>query len=1297
MIMSNQYRNDLGSPELIQVKESEPLGGESVADGVTPLRYTLANRQPTLTLTDTDMTEEGSDEDGSGPDTYNAIETVDSDVVSEPAEVRDDLAQIGTPIAQDHRRRRSGARKRVGRAKKTGKNGKKWSKEEKIWLYECYCWKIRLDSGFMEDVSRLYHTREYEHRSNASMYAQLKSVRDKGLTVMERECILERVKSERRDMGLAWEYLDGLWEDDRIFHAFDCECCMSDHIEGSDDNGEEKQGDRSKGMRYTLLGLGKAGDLIVDDEEDEHIEQENLMLVEGREDDDENENGELVEGEIDNVAAPAGAATVETDTWNEPDGTARALTEEERVVMGLIREVYGNGEWKEVPAMKAVNRKKLLKETELVDGLMHNIVEDGMGVTEVNRLLYTAGIVVASRLGLKIGGGGKKAERKKPHWQRRIETSIKGWRKDLSQVEEIRKGSNVGIKVRKVLDRKYNLTERGAASVSTFIKGKIEAGNKKIQWFVQRKVARRQNNLFQNNQRQLYKELGGASGNTNEVPDAADSKKFWEGIWSVETEHDKNAVWLDDIKKRMRNIEAMEDIVISAEDVLYVIRKMTNWKAPGPDGVRGFWFKKLLSLHGPLTHALQECVANGVVPEWLTKGRTVLIQKDKSKGKAVSNYRPIACLPLMWKLLTGIFALKIYDHLQTNNALPFEQKGCRKHSRGTKDQLLIDKEVLRDAKMKKRCLAMAWIDYRKAYDMLPHSWILESLSLIKVAKNIEGLLKGSMKSWGTILTANGEELGEVSIRRGIFQGDSLSPLLFIVAMIPLTLLLRREAMGYKLGQEGRKINHLLFMDDLKLYGRDEEEIKKLCAVVHKFSKDIGMEFGMDKCAVLEIKSGVQVSCNGIVLPDDKTMQEVEPEGYKYLGVLEGADIKMKDMKDKVRKEYLRRVKATAGSQLHAGNLLQAVNTWAVSVVRYTAGILDWSTRELEAIDTKTRKILAMNRALHIRSNVDRLYIKRKEGGRGLMSVEECVRAEEAALEEYVLSSEEWMLKVVAEGKEQGELQGDYKKRMDRDRKERLKGMPLHGKFFREVEEVADPRSWQWLKGGYLDKKNESYICAAQENALNTRYRVAMLTREGGVGRVKQGEGYCRKCGKFVETVGHLISGCTMLAQKEYRKRHDRMGLRVYWELLVKYGFERSEKWYQEVPDPVRITSDRRYEIRWDQTIPTARKLDHNKPDVVMIDHVEKKWILIDFSVPFDGNVAKKEDEKKTNYTELARSVAAEHNVRTEIIPIVVGALGVVTKDLEEYLKKLEIRDVIGGLQTAALIGTAAILKKVLST
>ena len=97
--------------------------------------------------------------------------------------------------------------------------------------------------------------------------------------------------------------------------------------------------------------------------------------------------------------------------------------------------------------------------------------------------------------------------------------------------------------------------------------------------------------------------------------------------------------------------------------------------------------------------------------------------------------------------------------------------------------------------------------------------------LIKVAKNIEQLLIGSMPDWKTVLTAGGQELGEVDIRRGIFQGDSLSPLLFVVAMIPISILLNREDMGYRLGGEvgqgregGKKINHLLFMDDLKVYG-----------------------------------------------------------------------------------------------------------------------------------------------------------------------------------------------------------------------------------------------------------------------------------------------------------------------------------------------------------------------------------------------------------------------------------------------------------------------------------------------
>ena len=133
------------------------------------------------------------------------------------------------------------------------------------------------------------------------------------------------------------------------------------------------------------------------------------------------------------------------------------------------------------------------------------------------------------------------------------------------------------------------------------------------------------------------------------------------------------------------------------------------------------------------------------VPSWLTKGRTALLQKDKSKGNIASNYRPIICLPLMWKLLSGVIEDRIYGYLDQQKLLPEEQKGCRKISRGRNDLLYIDRAVIGAVKYRKKNLAMAWIDYTKAYNMVPHSQIKECLELFGVAENIKTLLVNSMK------------------------------------------------------------------------------------------------------------------------------------------------------------------------------------------------------------------------------------------------------------------------------------------------------------------------------------------------------------------------------------------------------------------------------------------------------------------------------------------------------------------------------------------------------------------------
>ena len=112
---------------------------------------------------------------------------------------------------------------------------------------------------------------------------------------------------------------------------------------------------------------------------------------------------------------------------------------------------------------------------------------------------------------------------------------------------------------------------------------------------------------------------------------------------------------------------------------------------------------------------------------------------------------------------------------------------------------------------------MAWIDYTKAYDMVSHSWIIECLDLFGAAENIKSLLVKSMDKWKVMLCSGNSELGKVEIKRGIFQGDSLSPLVFVLALIPLSLILRKEKAAYEFSEMKEKINHLLFMDGLKLY------------------------------------------------------------------------------------------------------------------------------------------------------------------------------------------------------------------------------------------------------------------------------------------------------------------------------------------------------------------------------------------------------------------------------------------------------------------------------------------------
>ena len=125
---------------------------------------------------------------------------------------------------------------------------------------------------------------------------------------------------------------------------------------------------------------------------------------------------------------------------------------------------------------------------------------------------------------------------------------------------------------------------------------RLIAKKTKVKRYEQRISQFRQNQLFQVNQKQVYKDLNGEKQGERIILNSEDSIKFWSDIWSIRKEHNQHTEWLKSCRKQFENVNSMEKVEVSQEIVKLQYRKMPNWKAPRKD-MQGYWLKNLTSLH----------------------------------------------------------------------------------------------------------------------------------------------------------------------------------------------------------------------------------------------------------------------------------------------------------------------------------------------------------------------------------------------------------------------------------------------------------------------------------------------------------------------------------------------------------------------------------------------------------------------------------------------------------------------------------------------------------------------------
>ena len=169
--------------------------------------------------------------------------------------------------------------------------------------------------------------------------------------------------------------------------------------------------------------------------------------------------------------------------------------------------------------------------------------------------------------------------------------------------------------------------------------------------------------------------------------------------------------------------------------------------------------------------------------------------------------------------------------------------------------------------------------------------------------------------------------------------------------------------------------------------------------------------------------------------------------------METDTIKHVEMKEKIQKEYLRRTRKLLETKLNSRNLIKGINNWAVPLVRYPVPFLKWTRDELKQMDQRTRKLMTMHQALHPRDDADRLYVSRKEGRRGLPSIEDSINASIQRLEDYIQKHDGGLITAI-----RNDTDNTMDNKMIITRKQRLEGTQLYGRFKRLINNISHDKT-----------------------------------------------------------------------------------------------------------------------------------------------------------------------------------------------------------------------------------------------
>jgi hypothetical protein len=208
-------------------------------------------------------------------------------------------------------------------------------------------------------------------------------------------------------------------------------------------------------------------------------------------------------------------------------------------------------------------------------------------------------------------------------------------------------------------------------------------------------------------------------------------------------------------------------------------------------------------------------------------------------------------------------------------------------------------------------------------------------------------------------------------------------------------MLQNTEKGYKLKYTTHRrydavtINHLLYMDDLKLYANSTDQMQQLLEITKTFSQVIYMSFDIDKSKAVQLRRGKLINTEGFHISKEEIINDLtENQSYKYLVFHQLRGIKHTEIKEKLTTMFEERLKIICKSYLNTVNKIKAINMYSIPTLTYSFGIISWSNMDLESLEPLVQKTLTNHCMRHPKSAVERITILQHLEGLGIINIKQ---------------------------------------------------------------------------------------------------------------------------------------------------------------------------------------------------------------------------------------------------------------------------------------------------------------------